>query len=35
MEKSLDREIRGIRLKMMRMLLNFDQKANSLAFSWF
>jgi hypothetical protein len=35
MEKSLDREFRGIRLKIIRKLFNYDQKANSLAFRWY
>jgi hypothetical protein len=35
MEKSLDREFRGIRLKIMRKLYNYDQNIISSAFSWF
>jgi hypothetical protein len=35
MEKSLDREFRGIRLKIIRKLFIYDQNANSLAFPWF
>jgi hypothetical protein len=35
MEKSLDREFRGIRLKIIRKLFNYDQNINSFAFSSF
>jgi hypothetical protein len=35
MENSMDREFRGIWLKMTRKLFNYDQYVNSLAFSRF
>ncbi len=32
MENFIDREFRGIRLKMITKLFNYDQNINSLAF---
>ncbi len=35
MENLIDREFRGMQLKTMKKLFNYDQKTNSSVFSWF